>query len=46
MYGISSYLAFGDVAVYAKYDLSPIFKDQSVDQNNISLGLRFDMDWC
>jgi len=44
VYGISSYLAFGDVAVYAKYDLSPIFKDQSVDQNNISLGLRFDMD--
>jgi hypothetical protein len=44
VYGISSYVAFGDVAVYAKYDLTPIFKNQTVEQNNISLGLRFDMD--
>lgn len=44
VYGVSSYLSFGDVAVYAKYDLSPIFKNQEFDQNNISLGLRFDMD--
>lgn len=44
VYGLSSYVAFGDVALYVKYDLSPIFKDQLVDQNNISLGLRFDMD--
>ncbi|NNL15220.1 MAG: hypothetical protein HKO81_01095, partial [Flavobacteriaceae bacterium] len=44
VYGLSGYLAFDDVALYVKYDLSPIFKDQPVDQNNISLGLRFDMD--
>ncbi|TYA75062.1 hypothetical protein [Seonamhaeicola marinus] len=44
VYGISSYIAFGDMALYVKYDLSPIFKDQLVDQNNISLGVRFDMD--
>jgi hypothetical protein len=44
VYGLSSYIAFGSTALYVKYDLSPIFKDQTVDQNNISLGLRFDMD--
>ncbi len=44
VYGLSGYIAFDDVALYVKYDLSPIFKDQSIDQNNISLGLRFDMD--
>ncbi|WP_111709023.1 hypothetical protein [Lutibacter citreus] len=44
VYGLSTYVAFKDVAVYAKYDLSPIFKDQEIKQNNISLGIRFDMD--
>jgi hypothetical protein len=44
VYGLSGYVAFGNVGVYAKYDLSPIFKDQVVEQNNISIGLRFDMD--
>jgi len=37
-------VSFGNVALYAKYDLSPLFKDQSINQNNISLGLRFDLD--
>ncbi len=44
IYGVSGYLAKGDVAIYIKYDLSPIFKDQITEQHNISLGLRFDMD--
>ena len=44
VYGLSGYIAFDNVALYIKYDLSPIFKDQTVDQNNISLGLRFDVD--
>ncbi|WOD44325.1 hypothetical protein [Hwangdonia lutea] len=44
VYGISSYIAVGSTALYVKYDLSPIFKDQIADQNNISLGVRFDMD--
>ena len=44
VYGLSGYVAFDDVALYLKYDLSPIFNDQAIDQNNISLGLRFDMD--
>ena len=44
VYGLSGYIAFDQVALYVKYDLSPIFKDQTINQNNISLGLRFDMD--
>ena len=44
VYGLSGYLAFDDTAIYIKYDMSPIFKDQAIDQNNISIGLRFDMD--
>ncbi|SDI38155.1 hypothetical protein [Winogradskyella thalassocola] len=44
VYGLSGYVALGDIALYVKYDLSPIFKDQLIDQNNISVGIRFDMD--
>ena len=44
IYGLSGYVALGDVALYVKYDLNPLFKNQTIDQNNISVGLRFDMD--
>lgn len=44
VYGLSGYLAFDDTALYIKYDLSPLFKDQAVEQRNISLGLRIDLD--
>lgn len=44
VYGLSAYCAFGDAAVYVKYDLNPLFKNQAVEQRNVSLGLRFDMD--
>ncbi|WP_299214955.1 hypothetical protein [uncultured Aquimarina sp.] len=43
IYGLSTYIGFGDMSLYAKYDLSPIFKNALVDQNNVSLGLRFDL---
>ncbi|PCI11183.1 MAG: hypothetical protein COB73_02390 [Flavobacteriaceae bacterium] len=44
IYGLSGYLAWGHTALYVKYDLNTVFKNQAVDQHNISLGLRFDMD--
>ncbi len=44
VYGLSSYVSLGGVALYAKYDLNPIFKDPTVELRNISLGLRFDID--
>ncbi|SDB55614.1 hypothetical protein SAMN03097699_2113 [Flavobacteriaceae bacterium MAR_2010_188] len=44
VYGLSGYVGIGDVSLYAKYDLNTIFKNQLVNQNNISLGVRFDFD--
>lgn len=44
VYGLSGYVAFGGIALYAKYDLNPLFKNQAINQNNISVGVRFDMD--
>ncbi|WP_400074747.1 hypothetical protein [Winogradskyella sp. R77965] len=44
VYGLSGYVALGEIALYVKYDLNPLFKNQTVEQNNISVGVRFDMD--
>lgn len=44
VYGLSAYVGFDGVQLYAKYDLNPIFKDADFEQRNISLGLRFDLD--
>ena len=43
IYGVSTYVGYGNTSLYLKYDLNPLFKDNAVDQNNISLGLRFDL---
>ncbi len=42
IYGVSTYLGYGQTSLYLKYDLNPLFKDNAVKQNNISLGVRFD----
>lgn len=42
VYGVSTYIGFESTSLYLKYDLSPLFKDNPIDQNNISLGVRFD----
>ena len=42
IYGLSSYIGYKSTSLYLKYDLNPLFKNNSVKQNNISLGLRFD----
>lgn len=44
VYGLSGYIGWQGVALYAKYDLNTIFKNNPVDQHNVSLGLRFDVD--
>lgn len=44
VYGLSGYVGVNSMALYAKYDLSPLFTDNPVDQHNFSLGLRFDLD--
>lgn len=44
IYGLSGYIGWNTAALYVKYDLNTIFKDNPVDQRNISVGLRFDLD--
>lgn len=43
IYGLSSYVGVDDFLLYCKYDLNTIFNDPNVKQNNISLGLRFEI---
>jgi hypothetical protein len=42
IYGLSTYVGYKSTSLYLKYDLSPLFKDNPINQNNISLGVRFD----
>lgn len=42
IYGVSSYIGYKATSLYLKYDLNPLFKDNAINQNNISLGVRFD----
>lgn len=42
IYGLSTYLGYKATSLYLKYDLNPLFKDNAIKQNNVSLGLRFD----
>jgi hypothetical protein len=41
-YGLSAYIGHKSTSLYVKYDLNPMFKNNNIDQNNVSLGLRFD----
>lgn len=44
VYGLSAYVGYGTLGIYAKYDLNPLFENQTSDQHNLSLGFRFDLD--
>ena len=41
-YGLSTYIGYRSASLYVKYDLNPMFKHNTIDQNNVSLGIRFD----
>lgn len=41
-YGLSAYIGYKQTSLYLKYDLNPMFKNNAIDQNNVSLGIRFD----
>ena len=43
VYGLSSYIGYGVTSLYVKYDLNSLFTNNIVKQNNISLGVRFDL---
>jgi hypothetical protein len=41
-YGFSAYMGHGETSLYLKYDLNPMFKNNAIKQNNVSLGIRWD----
>ncbi|MDO5655338.1 MAG: hypothetical protein Q4G27_04285 [Flavobacteriaceae bacterium] len=41
-YGLSGYLGYKQFSLYAKYDLQPMFENNPVDENLLSLGVRWD----
>lgn len=43
IYGVSSYIGFDSFSFYVTYDLNPIFNEPNRKENNIRLGLRFDL---
>jgi hypothetical protein len=44
IYGLSTYMGWGDTALYLKYELNSMFQNNTTDLHGVSLGLRFDMD--
>ena len=42
VYGLSTYVGYKATSFYLKYDLQPLFENNPIKQNNISLGIRFD----
>ena len=42
IYGVSTYIGYKETSLYLKYDLNPLFSNNAIKQNNISLGVRFD----
>lgn len=44
VYGVGAYVGYDILSLFAKYDLSPLFKNQPEDLHLLSLGLRVDLD--
>lgn len=43
VYGLSAYLGYKGNTLYFKYDLNPLFENNTPKQNIVSLGIRFDL---
>jgi hypothetical protein len=43
IYGLSTYVGYRSTSLYLKYDLNPVFRSNPIERNNISLGVRFDV---
>lgn len=43
IYGLSTYIGYKSTSLYLKYDLNPLFRNNTIKQNNVSLGVRFDL---
>ena len=43
IYGLSAYVGHQATSFYVKYDLNPLFRNNLIKQNNIYLGIRWDL---
>ena len=43
IYGLSAYIGYKETSLYIKYDMNPLFQNNTIKQNNVSLGVRFDL---
>jgi hypothetical protein len=43
VYGVTAGIAHNEIGVYMKYDLNPLFSSPNLEQNNISLGLKYEL---
>ncbi len=43
IYGVSAYIGYKETSLYVKYDLNPLFQNNPIKQNNVSVGVRFDL---
>lgn len=41
VYGLSAYVGKGNVQLYGRYELSPLFKNQDKSDHTLAIGLRF-----
>ena len=42
MGGLSAYIGYKDVSLYARYELTPLFANNDIDLHPVSLAVRFD----
>jgi len=43
VYGVTAGIARNGIGLYMKYDLNPLFSSPNVKQNNVSLGLKYEL---
>ncbi len=41
-YGLNAFIGHRDTSFYVKYNLNEVFQNATIEQNNISFGIRFD----
>ncbi len=42
IFGPSAYVGFGDISIYAKYNVNAVFRNNPQDVNSLAIALRFD----
>lgn len=43
LYGLSAYIGWENFAIFAQYNLNPVFRNNPIDANNFQIGVRFDI---